>query len=100
MIQLNRKHKAGLFLTLIAVGVGLLLDADVNVVAGVAVLGVAASWLIGSLTFGLGACKAMASALIGLFSMMILGATLRQREQASDTGGKPCIEPSASRPSS
>jgi len=44
MIQLNRKHKAGLFLTLIALGIGLLLDADVNVVAGVAVLGVAASW--------------------------------------------------------
>ena len=26
MIQLNRKHKAGLFLTLIAVGIGLLLS--------------------------------------------------------------------------
>ncbi len=47
-MQLNRRHKVGLFLTIIIVGTGLVLDAGVKESVGIGLLGLAATWLIGS----------------------------------------------------
>jgi len=46
----NWRHKAGLFLTGMAVGCGLFLEVSAKQAAGIALIGVALSWLIGSLT--------------------------------------------------
>ena len=48
-MTLNRRHKAGLFLTLVAVGCGLFLEVSVKQAVGITLLGIAFSWLIGSL---------------------------------------------------
>ena len=56
---LNRRHKAGLFLVLIATGLSLLFEASAKQTAGVVLLGLAATWLFGSLslrTLGIIAC--------------------------------------------
>ena len=47
--NLNRRHKVGLFLVIVATGLGLFLDASMKQTAGVVLLGLAATWLIGSL---------------------------------------------------
>lgn len=47
-VELNRRHKAALFLTLVAAGVSLVLGADAKQTAGVALLGVAFAWAFGS----------------------------------------------------
>lgn len=47
---LNRRHKAGLFLTLVAAGLCLFFEASAKQTAGIAVLGVAAAWFIGSVS--------------------------------------------------
>jgi uncharacterized integral membrane protein len=47
-MQLNRRHKVGLFLIIIIVGTGLVLDAGVKESVGIGLLGLAATWLIGS----------------------------------------------------
>jgi hypothetical protein len=49
-MTLNWRHKAGLFLTVVAVGSGLYLELSVKQAVGIALIGVAFSWLIGSLT--------------------------------------------------
>lgn len=49
-MTLNWRHKAGLFLTLVAVGCGLFLDLSAKQAVGIALLGIAFSWLIGSLS--------------------------------------------------
>jgi hypothetical protein len=48
--SLNRRHKAGLLLVLAAAGVSLLFEASAKQTAGVILLGLAATWLIGSLS--------------------------------------------------
>ncbi len=70
MISLNlyRRHKAGLFLVLVATGLSLFFEASAKQTAGIVLLGVAATWLLGSLslrTLGLASCS-LACAL-GLF---------------------------------
>ena len=50
MVKLNWRHKAGLFLTLVAVGCGLFLECSAKQAVGIALLGIAFAWLIGSLT--------------------------------------------------
>ena len=47
-MPLNWGHKAGLFLTLIATSLGLLLELSAKQTAGIALLGVALAWLFGS----------------------------------------------------
>jgi len=47
---LNRRHKAGLFLVLVAAGVSLFLETSAKQTAGVVLLGIAAAWTFGSLT--------------------------------------------------
>jgi hypothetical protein len=47
-VELNRRHKAALFLTLVAVGVSLVLAAGAKQTAGVALLGAAFAWAFGS----------------------------------------------------
>jgi|GEM_PF-5304860 len=46
--QLNRREKAGVFLVLVATGVSLLLNASARQATGIALLGIAATWLVGS----------------------------------------------------
>jgi hypothetical protein len=45
--RVNRREKVGVFLVLVAVGISLLLNLSVKQVAGVASLGIAATWLVG-----------------------------------------------------
>lgn len=47
-IKLNRRHKAALFLTLIAVGAGLLLGIDAKQIFGIILLGAAFAWALGT----------------------------------------------------
>jgi hypothetical protein len=47
--SLNRRHKVGLFLTLVVAGFSLLPDASARQTAGVILLGLAATWLVGSM---------------------------------------------------
>lgn len=49
-LTLNRRHRAGLFLVLVAAGLSLFLEASVKQTAGIALLGLAATWLLGSLS--------------------------------------------------
>lgn len=49
-MKLNWRHKASLFLTLVAVGCGLFLESSAKQAAGIALVGIAFAWLIGSLT--------------------------------------------------
>jgi len=48
-LVLNRRHKVGLFLVLIATGTSLLFEASAKQTAGVMLLGLAATWFFGSL---------------------------------------------------
>ena len=50
MIQLNRRHKVGIFLTAVTVGSGLLLDLGVKESVGIALIGLAVTWLVASLS--------------------------------------------------
>jgi hypothetical protein len=45
---LNRRYKAGLFLVLVAAGISLFLEASAKQTAGVVLLALAATWLVGS----------------------------------------------------
>src|SRR5579863_920624 len=47
---LNRRHKALLFLTLVAAGLSLLFGADAKQTAGVVLLGLATTWVLGGLS--------------------------------------------------
>jgi hypothetical protein len=52
---LNKRHKIGLFLVIVTAGLSLLLEASTRQTAGVILLGLAATWLVGSMalrTFG------------------------------------------------
>lgn len=67
---LSRRHQAGLFLVLVATGISLFLEASAKQTAGIALIGLAGTWLVGSLSvralgilfpltlFGLGVCLA------------------------------------------
>jgi len=48
-MNLNWRHKAGLFLAVTATGIGLLLELSAKQTAGIALLGIAFAWLCGSL---------------------------------------------------
>lgn len=68
MVNLNLRHKLGLFLAVVATGFTLLLEASAKQTAGVLLLGVAAAWLIGSLsarTLGIVGCLLVCT--LGLF---------------------------------
>jgi ATP-dependent Zn protease len=63
-MQLNRRHKVGLFLTIVIVGAGLLLDVSAKQSVGLALLSLATTWLVGNInlkskneTFQVGAPK-------------------------------------------
>jgi len=47
---LNRRHQAGLFLVVVAAGVSLFLEASIKQTTGIALIGLAATWLLGSLS--------------------------------------------------
>lgn len=49
-LAFNRRHKTLLFLTLVGLGSSLLFGADAKQVAGIALLGLAAAWLIGGMS--------------------------------------------------
>ncbi len=73
-MQLNRRHKVGFFLTTVIVGAGLLLDVNAKESVGIALLGLAATWLVGSLnvrkheTLQDGRTQATGAPVIGLAS--------------------------------
>jgi hypothetical protein len=49
VLQLNARHKVGVFLTIVVVGTGLLLDVSAKGAVGIGMLGLAATWLLGGL---------------------------------------------------
>jgi hypothetical protein len=49
LTNLNRRHQVGLFIVLVATGLILLLEASAKQTAGIVLLGLAATWLLGSL---------------------------------------------------
>lgn len=48
--HLNRRERAGIFLVLVAVGISLLLNVSTKQATGIALLGIAATWLIGGVS--------------------------------------------------
>jgi hypothetical protein len=48
--SLNRRHKVGLFLVLVAAGISLFFEASEKQTAGIVLLGLAATWLVGTLS--------------------------------------------------
>ncbi len=59
-MSLNRRHKAGLLLILVATGLSLFLEASAKQTAGIALIGLAATWFFGSVgprTLGLILCS-------------------------------------------
>jgi hypothetical protein len=48
--NLNRRHKVGLFLVVVATGLSLFFEASAKQTTGIALLGLAATWLLGSLS--------------------------------------------------
>jgi hypothetical protein len=48
-MQLNRRHKVGLFITVVILGAGLLLDVSAKESVGIGLLGLAATWLVGNM---------------------------------------------------
>jgi len=66
--SLNRRHKAGLFLVLVATGLSLFFEASAKQTAGIVLLGVAATWLFGSVslrTLGFTACSLACAVMLG-----------------------------------
>lgn len=69
---LNRRHKAGLFLVLVAIGLSLFFEASAKQTAGILLLGSAATWFLGSVrprTLGLIILASTASC-AGLYLML------------------------------
>jgi hypothetical protein len=64
--RLNRREKAGVFLVLVAVGTGLLLNLTVKQAAGIAFLGIAATLLVGGVDLRALRAIAVAACLAGL----------------------------------
>lgn len=67
--RLNRREKSGVFLVLVAVGTALLSNLSVKQAAGIASLGIAATWLVGGVNLRM--LRAI-SALACLASLAIL----------------------------
>jgi hypothetical protein len=66
-MTLNWRHKAGLFLTLVAVGCGLFLELSAKQAVGIALIGIAFSWLIGSSRRALRVAFAIGICAVGLY---------------------------------
>src|SRR5215472_11481060 len=67
-MTLNWRYRVGLFLTGMAMGCGLFLEVSGKQAAGIALIGVALSWLIGSLTSStLGVSLAISVCALGLY---------------------------------
>lgn len=66
--SLNRRHKAGLFLVLVAAGLSLFFEASAKQTAGIILLGLAAMWFFGSVRPGtLGLILASTGCCVGLY---------------------------------
>jgi hypothetical protein len=89
--RLNRREKAGLFLVLVAVGIGLLLNLTMKQVAGIASLGIAATWLVGGVSFWtLRAISALAClAGLGILTPVAWSDWRAYREWTSSLAGLP-----------
>jgi hypothetical protein len=67
-MTLNWRHKSGLFFTVVAVGIGLFLECSAKQAVGIALLGIAFAWLIGTLpTRALVATFAILLCAVGLY---------------------------------
>jgi hypothetical protein len=66
--SMNRRHRAGLFFILALAGVTLIFDASAKQTAGVVLLGIAATWLLGSLSLrALGLITSLGVCIAGIF---------------------------------
>jgi hypothetical protein len=71
---LNRRHRTGLFLVLVAAGVSLFLEASAKQTAGAVVLGIAAAWAFGSLglrMLGLLSCTLVCAVGLGILGVPV-----------------------------
>jgi hypothetical protein len=70
--NLNRRHKVSLFLVLVAAGLSLFSEASLKQTAGIVVLGLAATWFIGSLSVRVvGIVLSLAAFACGLFLVVV-----------------------------
>jgi hypothetical protein len=83
---LNRRHKAGLFLILVAAGLSLFFDASAKQTAGIVLLGLAATWFFGSVRpRTLGFILASTVCCVGLYLM--IAPVWEEREVCSTRAG-------------
>jgi hypothetical protein len=89
--RLNRREKAGVFLVLVVVGTGLLLNISVKQAAGIAFLGIAATWLVGGVSLRTLRAISAAACLAGLGILISVAASdwRAYREWTSSLAGLP-----------
>jgi hypothetical protein len=89
--RLNRRERAGVFLVLVATGVSLLLNVSAKQATGIALLGIAATWLVGSVSLrALRAISALAClAAFGILIPITWSDWRAYREWASSLAGLP-----------
>lgn len=89
--RLNRREKVGAFLVLVAVGVSLLLNVTAKQAAGIALLGIAATWLVGGVSLRtLRAISALAClASLGILIPVAASDWRAYRQWASSLAGLP-----------
>lgn len=75
--RLNRRHKAGLFLTIVLVGLGLLAGMPLGEGVGCFLLGVAVTWGIGALSRRAGYVLALAVTIAMLIGLLVVADFLR-----------------------
>jgi len=68
---LNRRHKIGLFLLLVAAGISLFLEASAKQTTGIVLLGLAATWLLGTISVRL--LWLLSSLLVCLVGILVAG---------------------------
>ena len=89
--RLNRREKSGVFLVLVAVGIGLLLNISVKQAVGIALLGIAATLLVGGVSLRTLRAISAAACLAGLAILIAVGASdwRTYREWTASLAGLP-----------
>lgn len=89
--RLNRREKSGVFLVLVAVGSGLILNVSVKHAVGIALLGIAATLLVGGVGLRTLRFISAAACLAGLVILIAVGSSdwRAYREWTSSLAGLP-----------